>query len=424
MSLSYNVSEQGNVMNKDKNLVGWMSTFSDYGGYADMSRTYVKNLVNDGWKVGIELIKSTWDWDETEAEFYNNLRNWKINGSGNREAIAWGFDYETKQTDRNTVKIVAHLPLPKIPRFGHNVIYSMMECRKVAPFFVKCCNDFYDSMWTPTEYNKNVFLEAGLKIPINVLPIIIKDDLKPENSIDDMKFNYKVFGPPDSPKFPEGFKFLSVFRWSYRKGFDVLIKSYLREFKKSDNVSLIIFSRHSAMSHAQNFYNSVERDFHEMVRQYGGPDAPPIYWCSDVVAPDMMPSLYRTGNVFVNCSRGEGFSIPTLEASKLGIPIIVPKHTAFLDYINDENCLSYDVDTWKNTNDVPSWRVWRTEYFAGQEFPLFGESVSENVSHLMRYSMNHYEEVIEKNNRLKSLIIDKYSTEACMKKINQYLVEM
>lgn len=423
-------------MNKQDNNIIWTGTFFDHGGYAYMDRTYVRNLIDRGWKVNIEAIKSPLEINDDEKEYFFNLCHRPIlfkNGVVGSDIVV---DPEVKALNpaarmpppKNSVKVIAHLPLTNVPRpqGGKRVIYTMMECLKVNLDFIhNRCNKFYEECWTPTEYNARVFKEMGLSIPVKVLPIGIDPMFKKENAIEDYALNYKVFGPEGSPEQPEGFKFLSVFRWSFRKGFDLLLKSYLREFKKKDNVSLIIMSRHAAMSHDPLFKEAIENDIREFMNQYGTPDSPPIYWCNDIIPMDLMPSMYNIGDAFISCSRGEGFCIPALEASKMDLPIIAPNHTGFTDYLTDENSYNFDVDEWVVCDTVDEWkRGWITKDFTGQEFPRFGEKTVEQVMSLMREVKENPDKSKLKNENLKQVIEEKYSWDKCTDKLEKYLSEL
>jgi len=48
----------------------------------------------------------------------------------------------------------------------------------------------------------------------------------------------QAFGRSDVQ--PGDFKFLSVFKWETRKGWDILLKAYFLEFTRQDNVILIL----------------------------------------------------------------------------------------------------------------------------------------------------------------------------------------
>lgn len=400
--------------------VVWSGTYLDYGGYADMSRTYVRGLYDRGWDMGTEIMKGTEDIPPEDAKFFRSLS--KTDNNGNPSLYL----------SKGVIKIVAFLPLINIPKFKHNVIYTMMESRKVNKNFVKTSNRFYDSCWTPTEYNKRVFEEGGVKIPVDVMPIGINDYNNPKNALPFFNLNYKVYSNKVAPDQPSGFKFLSVFRWSFRKGFDVLLKSFLNEFKFSDDVCLVIHSRHAAMSHDPRFYQYVQNDLGRLYDEYSGPESPPVYLCQELVPSDLMPSLYNIGDCFVSTSRGEGLCIPVLEASRLQKPVIVPNHTGFTDYVREDNCYSFDVDKWvvvdkyNLTPETSEWArgAWITNDFQGQEFPYFGDVASEQVSALMREVYSQPEEAKSRVEKMNDLIDEKYSWPKLLDKAEEKLKEI
>lgn len=395
----------------EKPKIVWYSNFFDAGGYAGNSRKYVKGLIDSGWQINTEIIPSPKEINEEDIKFFKSL------GKGENGNLPF-------VDDPNIIRVVSFLPvkmknLYKIHKPRKSVIYSMMETQGVNFDFINRCNSFYDEMWTPTDYNKRIFESQGLNIPCKVLPIYIDENYKLENSIENLNLNYKVFGNKNSPEQPQGFKFLSVFRWSYRKGFDLLIKSYLKEFKNNDNVSLVIISRHAAMSHEQRFKDAIEFDINNLIDKYGSKDSPPIYWCSDIIPEDFMPSMYRIGDTYISCSRGEGASMTVLEAASMEIPVIAPYHTAYEDYISDDVAYKFDVDEWVVCNDIPEWNGYITGEFNGQKFPLFGDKKSEEVGSLMRAAMNANN--LEKIENFKKLIQEKYSQKACIEKADEYL---
>lgn len=393
---------------KDKKLV-YVGTFLDNGGYAYMNREYVKGLLNRNWNVRIEAIQGPIEIDKDELDFFNKLRLY----DENKKPIPI--------LEPDVVKIVAHLPLINIPQFKKNIIYTMMESQKVNSTFIHNCNKFYDVCWTPTKYNADVFKEAGMDLPIRVLPIGIDDMFCQKNVLDDFCLNFKVFGPNNPPDQPRGYKFLSVFRWSFRKGFDALFKSFLREFKAKDDVSLVIMSRHAAMSHQPEFNEAVERDIQALIGEHAGPDSPPIYWCNDIIPTDLMPSMYNIGDCFITCSRGEGLGIPLLEASKVGLPLISPNHTGMTDYLTDENSFNFDVDEWVVCNEEPGWSGWVTRDFWGQKFPKFGDEKISQIQAIMRWVKDHPEIAAKKNKNMRKTIDGKYNWGKCVDTVERYL---
>jgi glycosyltransferase involved in cell wall biosynthesis len=414
------------MADKNKNMIIWSGDCFDAGGYATNNREYIKGLVERGWDVKVEARVTPHEISEEEIEFFSKL---------GRGPFASGIIVDPVTLERNpkakvpsppdAIRILSWLPLARMPKplNGKRIIYTMMECEKVKDDFIhERCNKYYEYCFCPTGYNKRVFEECGLSIPCKIQPLIINDIYKTENSFQ-LNLNYKVFGS-NAPEQPSGFKFLSVFRWSYRKGFDVLIKSFLREFKKSDNVSLVIVSRHAAQSPDPKFKEAVEFGILSLYNEYATADSPPIYWCGDVVPTELMPSMYSIGDCFITCSRGEGLCMPVLEASKMGLPIIAPLHTGFTDYLTEENANAFPVDEWVVCNSVPEWSQWITKEFFGQRFPLFGEKTIEQVRHLMRNVKENPEAARVKNELLQSIIKDKYGKENCLDIIEKHLEEI
>ena len=77
-----------------------------------------------------------------------------------------------------------------------------------------------------------------------------------EEHIDTPKHNFEQNDPNQNVNENENeksFVFLSVFKWEERKGWDILIKSYLMEFNSENNVILIILTNafHSSSDFAE-----------------------------------------------------------------------------------------------------------------------------------------------------------------------------
>jgi len=411
---------------KEKNMIIWSSTFWDAGGYAGMSRNYVKGLLNRGWDVKIEAINSPHEINEEEIEFFTKLGRGPFANWPQVDPVTLERNPKAKvPSPPDAIRVMSHLPIARVPKplNGKRVIYSMMESEKVNNNFIHArCNRYYEEMWTPTYFNKKVFEEAGLSIPCKVLPIAIDDIYSKENAFP-LNLNFKVFGDKASEQ-PEGFKFLSVFRWSYRKGFDVLIKSFLKEFKKSDNVSLIIISRHAGMRHEPKFREAVEFGIGSLYNEFATADSPPIYWCGDIIPEELMPSMYSLGDCFVSTSRGEGLCIPILEASKIGLPTIGPYHTGFTDYLTEENSNIFHVDEWVVCNTVPEWGNWITAEFQNMRFPLFGDKTIEEVRFLMRKVKENPGIAIGKNKLLQKTIEERYGYNKCLDLVEKYLSKL
>ena len=394
--------------------------FTENAGYSYLNRSLFYNLIKRDWDVGIENMRCNLEIEDKEKNFlfkyeapvqYIHGKNLKV------------------FMDIDCIKIFCWLPvsLVRAPKFKKRIIYTMMETKGVDQNFINLCNSSFDECWVPTSYYKNVFLENGLSMPAKVIPIGIDNFYDKKNIDRDYKLNYIKYSRNEKdPDIPSGFRFISVFRWSYRKGYDVLIKSYLKEFKRSDDVSLMIFSRHAKSTFDKKYYDAVNADIQNLYSEYSKEDSPPIYWCSECVPIEKMPNVYD-GECFISCSRGEGQSLPSLEATKMGLPTILPRHTGFLDYVNDETSYPIDVDEWVICNDVPEWKIWITRNFVNQEFPKFGEKAIKQTREHMRNVYENYDEALKKKDKLLEVVNSKYNWDNIIDlvedNLNQFILE-
>jgi glycosyltransferase involved in cell wall biosynthesis len=391
--------------------VVFVGPFAEHSGYSYMCREHVKGLLNLGWDVGIEAINCTNEISFEETQFFNSLRKFE----NNRPSLFF---------EKDVIKIVGWIPLKNIPSFKHNVIYTMMESRNVGKPFVDQCNFFYNSCWTPTKYYEDKLKEAGVEIPIKIVPIGIDKIYIKENIKEEFKLNYKVFSKREVYPNPTGYKFLSVFRWNYKKGYDVLIKSFLREFSYKDNVSLVIISKHAAMNRGKQFSEAVEKEMREVIDANSNIDSPPIYWSEDNISHEEMPSMYAIGDCFCLPSRGDGQCLPALEASRMGLPTILPYHTAFTDYVSEDTSFKFDVDGWEICNNNPLWGQWITRVYYGQEFPIFGDMVVQKVSSLMREAKSNPDLCKQKVEAMNKTIDNKYTWPICTNLASESLLEV
>jgi glycosyltransferase involved in cell wall biosynthesis len=149
------------------------------------------------------------------------------------------------------------------------------------------------------------------------------------NGIDPTLF--KPFGDIYPLKTQKKFKFLYVGGTIYRKGFDILLKAYLASFKNDDEVCLVVKDMGT-----NTFYKG--QTLEEQIKQVKNvPHTPEIEYITDELTDEQMASLYRACDVFVSTYRGEGFSLPTLEAMASGLSVIVTRGGSTDDFTTEES---------------------------------------------------------------------------------------
>lgn len=204
-----------------------------------------------------------------------------------------------------------------------------------------------DAIWTPTTFCRDAFIRSGVSPDkIQIVP----------NGIDPTLFTPNGIIPelPTSKKF----RFLFVGGTIYRKGIDVLLKAYVSAFTAKDDVCLVIKdiggdSFYKGQT-AEGYINSIRSN----------PNAPEILYTKTTLNDAQMAELYRACDVFVAPYRGEGFSLPTLEAMACGLPVIVTAGGATDDFVDE----------------TVGWRVQSSEFSIGSL--LDGMELTGNASML------------------------------------------
>lgn len=176
-----------------------------------------------------------------------------------------------------------------------------------------------DEVWTPTNWCRNVYINSGIEPDkVQVIP----------NGIDPSLFTPK--GKQYPLKSNKKIKFLFVGGTIYRKGIDILLDSYVSTFTKHDDVCLVI----KDMGGDTFYKGQTAKEYINKLKLID--DTPEIDYIDEMLPEEDIAALYRACDVFVSPYRGEGFSLPTLEAMACGLPVIVTEGGATDDFV-DEN---------------------------------------------------------------------------------------
>jgi len=211
---------------------------------------------------------------------------------------------------------------------------SMFETDSLPSNWVSSAN-MLDELWVPGEFNRQTFRDAGVRIPLHMIP----------GGIDS-----KMYRPGIAPLVLPGTRgtvFLSVFEWRMNKGWDVLLRAWADAFSPDEDVTLVLRTYPKSQVDGLRNAEVIDERINTFLReQCGGrtrADVARIIVLGERIAARDLPALYSMAHAFVLPTRGEGWGRPFMESMACGVPVIATNWSAHLAFMNEQN--SYLVDT-------------------------------------------------------------------------------
>jgi glycosyltransferase involved in cell wall biosynthesis len=287
------------------NLV-WRGPLTDPSGFASQGRAFVRGLVEAGADLRVEHL--VWHWREAVTP-------------SERERLADLIDRPVVPADVHLQHTLARLFDPYAAgrlRIGR----TAWEVDRVPADWVARARQM-DEVWVPCRHNADAFVASGVEPDrVHVLPEPIELDR---------------FAPGSAPALEvpgaHGTVFLASFDWSLRKGWDVLLRAWLRAFRVGDDVTLVLKTWSTR--------GLTDGDIQaRLVAAIEGAGHDPERVADIVVLTELLDTrgvagLYAACDVYVAPSRGEGFCRPVAEAMAAGRPVIATHHSGPADFTDE-----------------------------------------------------------------------------------------
>ena len=374
--------------------VHWYGHFTSYTGFSRMNRAFAFGLSNKGIKVKVDNQKSEVNVNNETA------KQIEIMGQANVKDTA--------------PKIFgATIPLSMF-HGGKKILYTMMETACILHPDYKGKLNLFDEIWVPTNFAKNLFKANGVHPPIKVMPLGVDTDrYTPERKT----YNFK--------QDLNGFIFLSVFKWGYRKGHDILLKAFMEEFSASDDVTLLLVSRAEAFNHDPNH---IVNDFMGIRNgvDKSDEDLPHIALYDNEIPEKDMPNIYGSADAFCLISRGEGFGLSYVEAGASGLPVIASNCSGHSDFLNESNSFLVEPDGYvtAETNGTLNKLAKHCRFYEDQKFPNFGRDAIDQTKAHMRYVFENYNESLEKATQFREDLVENYTWEKAVDRVHKRVIEL
>ena len=203
------------------------------------------------------------------------------------------------------------------PAQGAWVMIQPWEFGGLPSEWVAPMRDQVDEIWVPSSWLKECYVQSGVpEAKVVVVP----------NGVDAAVFR------PDGERFPlktaKGCKFLFLGGTIQRKGIDLLLDAYVRRFRASDDVCLVIKEQGGGIYGAPGLAETLGK-----LRQ-DDPTGPEIEYLTGDLTESEVAALYRSCDVLTAPYRGEGFGLPIAEAMASGLPVIVTAAGGARDFVD------------------------------------------------------------------------------------------
>ena len=310
--------------------VKYTGTFLDHSGYGSANRNFIAALHTARVEVTTELVIQV-------AE---------------RAIFGWTGELAKALLGRKVpykIKII-HLTPDMYPNYmeagKYHIGHLFWETDRLPKEWVEPCNRM-NEIWTASEPQAQMIRDSGVVIPVYAIPQAI--DLYPAQ---------KIIDPYILPNF-DGMVFYSIFQWIERKNPRALVVNFWKAFEGIRDVALVIKAHGFNYSEAQ--FEKIRQDVKQWKSEVPLLDYPRVYWVKKLLTTDEIYRLHRTGDCYVNTSRGEGWCIPAVEAAMMGNPVISIDKTGFADYFSKEEEIFYpcstSIDKVKEVPSIPWYTV-------------------------------------------------------------------
>ena len=386
---------------KLQNEILWIAPFFNPSGYASeaigfalgLDKKISLTIRHQNVFVSEEFIKNLpLQWSRTLYRLHKvDPHKWRENFSYNKNTI-----------------IIHHQPGNSLIKF-ENAKYcigrTMYETDRLPKDWIEKCNQM-DEIWVPSKFNVETFAKYG--VDKNKLVVI------PEG------IDTEVFNPDKVEKYAlpnkATFNFLSIFEWTNRKGWDVLLKAYFETFSNKDDVCLYLrtyllgnYDNDSKLFIQNKINNLIAKE------GYSKRKLPRIELLTNQLPFKEMLQLYKSVDAFVLPSRGEGWGRPYMEAMSMGLPVIGTNWSGNTEFMTEEN--SYLIKVEK----LVEIRENEIESYLGHKW------AQPSVYHLKRILLEvfeHQEKAKEKGFFAKKDISEKYNLDAIAKIVVERLKQI
>lgn len=221
------------------------------------------------------------------------------------------------------------MPHQVTPSSAPVVNYTMFEADRIPRLWVELGKK-HDAIVVPANSCRQAWIDSGVPSEkVHVVPLGVDSSLFTPGVAP-----IEICSADGRAASQFRVRFLNCSDAIERKNLLGLLQAWLLATNADDDALLILkpgFYSPGARSRFWMRINELERTAGKNLS-----DAAPITWIGETYAPQDMPALYASATHYISASRGEGFDLAMVEAGVSGLQLIAPRHSAYLDYLNED----------------------------------------------------------------------------------------
>ena len=294
-------------------------TILGYGGIAHHTREFTKalskyhnvkirnfNLVDlDNWEgyTGPDILKNAKHLDDIHHELLYQQTLYDDNGVLK--------DFPLSGYEESFVPDV-HIIMAEVNHYYHYekydkpvIIYFFWETTNILPKFLERLKSV-DYLWVPSDWQKKILINSGIdQNRISIVP----GGVDPKKYYPIKRKNKKL-------------TFLHIGTWGYRKSSYEIIKTFSDLYKDNEDVELRI-----SINNKLDYQDGPV----ETIKKFGLPLGGNIKILGTLMENDYVNEI-QNADLYISCSRGEGWNLPILQSISCGVPSIYSKCGGQLEF--------------------------------------------------------------------------------------------
>lgn len=291
---------------------------------------------------------------------------------------------------------------------GKTIIgFSIWETTALPDHWSPLINQL-DYLIVPTEWNKKLYQQHGVTVPIVVIPHISQFEGQPAPS--------NRLAEKENNKF----RFYTISTWTERKQMIKNVEVFLNTFTDSEPVELFIkTSEDDIMRPKWRIPKVMRQRYHspyETLREYlaGTHRSPNITMIADDHLPDAeIQKIHMMGDCYISLCRTEGWGMGAFEAAFYGKPILITGFGGQTDFLPDNKAwlVNYHLVSVEDKQAPNS-------YSSNQEW---AEPDLNDAARKMRYIYDNRIEAGERGGELKKYVEKEFNKEKTVNKLLKFI---